>query len=79
MRDGGVEVVVPAFMRELIEEVAIQARKSEYVDQNSGVSARLPIALLENVVSNAERRGLRTGETRVVTRASAICSRRSRR
>ncbi|HET9327743.1 MAG TPA: magnesium chelatase [Candidatus Eisenbacteria bacterium] len=67
-RDAGVEVVIPAFMRELVEEVAIQARKSEYVDQNSGVSARLPIALIENLVSNAERRGLRTGEKRVLTR-----------
>jgi magnesium chelatase subunit I len=67
-RDGGVTVTVPTFMRELVEEVAIQARKSEYVDQNSGVSARLPIALLENLVSNAERRGLMTGEKRVWTR-----------
>jgi len=67
-RDSGVEVFVPLFMRELVEEVAIQARKSEYVDQNSGVSARLPIALIENLVSNAERRGLVTGEKRVVTR-----------
>jgi len=67
-REGGVEVRVPTFMRELIEEVAIQARRSEYVDQNSGVSARLPIALIENLVSNAERRALATGETRVVTR-----------
>jgi magnesium chelatase subunit I len=67
-RKGGVEVRVPSFLRELIEEVAIQARKSEYVDQNSGVSARLTIALLENVVSNAERRGLVTGEKKVVTR-----------
>jgi magnesium chelatase subunit I len=67
-RPSGIEIVVPQFMRELIEEVAIQARKSEYVDQNSGVSARLPIALIENVVSNAERRGLVTGEPRVFTR-----------
>src|SRR5207237_3550909 len=67
-RDAGVETVVPPFMRELVEEVAIQARKSEYVDQNSGVSARLPIALLENLVSNAERRGLLTKEPRVMTR-----------
>jgi magnesium chelatase subunit I len=67
-RDAGVEVVIPAFMRELVEEVAIQARKSEYVDQNSGVSARLPIALLENLVSNAERRALRTGEAKAWTR-----------
>jgi magnesium chelatase subunit I len=67
-RDAGIEVVIPRFMRELVEEVAIQARKSEYVDQNSGVSARLPIALIENLVSNAERRGLITGEQRVWAR-----------
>jgi len=67
-REGEVEVVVAPFLRELVEEVAIQARKSEYVDQNSGVSARLPIALIENLVSNAERRGLVTGERRVVAR-----------
>jgi len=67
-RDLDIEVVIPPFMRELVEEVAIQARKSEYVDQNSGVSARLPIALIENLVSNAERRGLVTGEKRVLTR-----------
>jgi magnesium chelatase subunit I len=67
-RAAGIEVVIPTFMRDLVEEVAIQARKSEYVDQNSGVSARLPIALIENLVSNAERRGLATGEKRIVTR-----------
>src|SRR5260221_2208174 len=67
-REGEVQVMVPVFMRELVEEVAVQARKSEFVDQNSGVSARLPIALLENLVSNAERRGLATGESRVTTR-----------
>ena len=67
-RDAGIEVVIPRFVRELVEEVAIQARRSEYVDQNSGVSARLPIALIENLVSNAERRGLLTGEKSVMTR-----------
>ena len=67
-RDAGISVAVPSFMRELVEEVAIQARKSEYVDQNSGVSARLPIALIENLVSNAERRALATGEQKVWTR-----------
>jgi magnesium chelatase subunit I len=74
LRDSGVTVVIPSFMRELVEEVAIQARKSEYVDQNSGVSARLPIALIENLVSNAERRGLRTGETRVLTRVCDLAN-----
>jgi magnesium chelatase subunit I len=68
VRDSGIEVAIPEFLRELIEEVAIQARKSEYVDQNSGVSARLPIALIENVVSNAERRALVTEEKRVTAR-----------
>jgi magnesium chelatase subunit I len=67
-RDSGVEVLIPQFMRELVEEVAIQARASEYVDQNSGVSARMPIALIENLVSNAERRGLLAGESKVTTR-----------
>ncbi len=67
-REGGIVVRVPAFMRELVEEVAIQARQSEYVDQNSGVSARLPIALIENLISNAERRALKTGEKAVTAR-----------
>ncbi len=67
-RGGEVAVAVPGFLRELVEEVAIQARRSEYVDQNSGVSARLPIALMENLISNAERRGLVTGEPHVVAR-----------
>jgi magnesium chelatase subunit I len=73
-RDAGVTVVIPSFMRELVEEVAIQARKSEYVDQNSGVSARLPVALIENLVSNAERRGLRTGESCVLTRVCDLAN-----
>ncbi|HTK69420.1 MAG TPA: AAA family ATPase [Candidatus Eisenbacteria bacterium] len=73
-RDAGVEVAIPSFMRELVEEVAIQARKSEYVDQNSGVSARLPIALIENLVSNAERRGLKNGEARVLTRVCDLAN-----
>lgn len=67
-RSGEIAVTVPKFLRELVEEVAIQARRSEFVDQNSGVSARLPIALIENVVSNAERRALRTGEKHVTAR-----------
>lgn len=73
-RRSGVTVRVPAFMRELIEEVAIQARASEYVDQASGVSARLTIALMENVVSNAERRGFVTGESTVITRVCDLQS-----
>jgi magnesium chelatase subunit I len=67
-RPGGIEVLVPPYIRELVEHVAIQARKSSYVDQSSGVSVRLTIALMENLVSNAERRALRTGDRRLSVR-----------
>ena len=71
-RKGAVRVEVPYYMKELIEEVAVQARASEYVDQSSGVSARMTISLMENVVSNAERRGLRTGEAVVRPRLADL-------
>jgi magnesium chelatase subunit I len=64
-RDSGIEVVVPPLFRDIIEETAVQARGSEFVDQSSGVSVRLTITLLENLVSNLERRGLAGGEKRV--------------
>jgi magnesium chelatase subunit I len=67
-RGDGLEVIVPSYIRELIETVAVQARKSSYVDQSSGVSVRMTIALLENVISNAERRAIRTGERRQAVR-----------
>jgi magnesium chelatase subunit I len=67
-RDGGFELFVPPWFRELIEEVAFAARKSEYVNQASGVSARMSISLLENVLSNMERRGLIHGEKRIFAR-----------
>ena len=71
-RPDSVKVDVPYYFKELIEEVAVQARKSEYVDQSSGVSARMTISLMENVVSNAERRGLRTGEAVVRPRLADL-------
>jgi len=71
-RDSGVEVVMPRYFHELIEEIAIQARQSEYVDQSSGVSARMTIALLENLTSNAERRGLKLGEAKVYPRLADL-------
>ena len=68
-RDGhGVKVHVPEFFRELIELTAFEARKSEYVDRNSGVSARMPITFLETLVSAAERRALLTGEKVAIAR-----------
>ncbi|HMK38648.1 MAG TPA: magnesium chelatase [Bacteroidota bacterium] len=64
----GKEIRVPRFFREIVEQIAIEARKSEFVDQKSGVSARLTIAAMENLVSNAERRAILIGEDVVVPR-----------
>ncbi len=66
-RDGG-EVSFPEYFREIIETVAVEARKSEFVDQGSGVSARVTISALELLVSNAERRALRLKEPRASVR-----------
>jgi len=60
---GGPHVIVPEAVELLIEEIAFAARESELVDQSSGVSARVPIAALELLVSNLERRSLVTGDT----------------
>lgn len=60
-RDSGVTVSIPEPLRDAIELVAFEARGSEFVDQASGVSARLSIAVYENVLSNAERRALLCG------------------
>jgi magnesium chelatase subunit I len=57
-RKAGIELVLPDWYRELVEEVAFAARASEYVNQASGVSARMSISLMENVMSNMERRGI---------------------
>jgi magnesium chelatase subunit I len=66
------DVHVPEFIREAVEEVAFQARGDQKIDKRSGVSQRLPITLLENVVSNAERRALLSGERPVVPRMTDI-------
>lgn len=64
----GRKVVVPQFFREIIERIAFEARKSEFVDQKSGVSARMTISAMENLISNAERRAILLGEDIVVPR-----------
>jgi magnesium chelatase subunit I len=72
-RDGaGVTVDMPPFMLEVIEEVVRLARTSPHVSQASGVSVRTSIANAETVISNAERRALITGESRVVPRISDL-------
>lgn len=63
---------IPAFYREIIEEIAFAARESEFIDQSSGVSARVPISVIENVVSNLERRNLRTKDTSTIPRMADL-------
>jgi magnesium chelatase subunit I len=63
---------VPVFVREVVEEIAFQARSDQRVDRRSGVSQRLPITALENAVSNAERRAVIAGETAVVPRVTDV-------
>ncbi len=63
---------VPHYLREVIEQVAFTAREDKKVDKRSGVSQRLPIATLELAVSNAERRALMHGETRVAPRVGDL-------
>jgi magnesium chelatase subunit I len=65
---SGVKVEMPQFMAEIIEEVVRLARSSPHVSQASGVSVRTSIANAEVVTSSAERRGILTGEKRVVPR-----------
>jgi magnesium chelatase subunit I len=66
------KTMIPAFVREVVEEVAFKARQDAKIDKRSGVSQRLPISLLENVVSNAERRALACGEQMAVPRLTDV-------
>jgi magnesium chelatase subunit I len=69
---NGRPLTVPDFITELIERVAFEARDDKRVDRRSGVSQRLPISLLENTISNAERRAVLTKERAVVPRVSDV-------
>jgi magnesium chelatase subunit I len=55
-------------VKDLVEQIAFEARSSEYIDKKSGVSARLTISAFENLISNAERRMLLNGENRTFVR-----------
>jgi len=70
-RDGN-KLAVPKYIREVIEQIAFAAREDKKIDKRSGVSQRLPISALENVISNAERRAIRHDEKVVVPRISDI-------
>src|SRR5262249_27145375 len=55
---GTLEVRVAPIVREIVEQVAFLARADKRIDKRSGVSQRLPISTMENIISNAERRAL---------------------
>ena len=63
---------VPPYISEVVEHLAFLAREDKRVDKRSGVSQRLPISVLENVISNAERRALHAGEDLAVPRVMDI-------
>jgi magnesium chelatase subunit I len=63
---------IPDFIREVVEQIAFEARDDSRIDKHSGVSQRMPISVIESVISNAERRALLTGEEEIVPRISDI-------
>ncbi len=63
-------VYVPALAKDLLEQISFEARESEYIDNKSGVSARLSITAYENLLSTAERRALRSGAEKTTLRLS---------
>jgi magnesium chelatase subunit I len=72
-RDGWkANLRIPDFIREVVEQIAFEARDDQRIDKQSGVSQRLPITVIESVISNAERRALLTGEEEIVPRISDI-------
>jgi magnesium chelatase subunit I len=67
-RKSPLEIEVPRYIREVVEQIAFLARDDKRVDKRSGVSQRLPISVLENVVSNAERRALASKDSTAAPR-----------
>ncbi len=70
--DGAYPVLVPPFMDEIVEQFSICARKSKYVDHQSGVSARLGIANYRTMIASTRQRAIRLGEKPAVPRISDL-------
>lgn len=70
--DGEFPVMVPYFMKQIIEQISAAARRSKYVDQQSGVSARLSIANYRTMVASSRQRGVLLGERPAVPRISDL-------
>ena len=71
-RRNGQSLHLPKYVQEVIERIAFAAREDKKIDKRSGVSQRLPITAMENVISNAERRAIRNHEKLVVPRISDV-------
>ena len=67
-READGDVVLPHYIEQIIEMIASHARRSEFVDQQSGVSARMTISTMEALISNAERRAIINSESAIVPR-----------
>ncbi len=71
-RENAPVVTIPDVYREIIERAAFEARESEYVDQKSGVSTRMTITAMEQILSSAERRAVINGEEQATVRIADI-------
>jgi magnesium chelatase subunit I len=69
---NGSNLHVPKYVREVVEHIAFVAREDKRIDKRSGVSQRLAISCMENVISNAERRAIRSKEELVVPRMGDV-------
>jgi magnesium chelatase subunit I len=69
---GPFPVLVPPFLKEIVEQMSICARQSKYIDHQSGVSARFSIANYRTMVASARHRGVRLGEKPAVPRISDL-------
>jgi magnesium chelatase subunit I len=69
---NGSKLQIPKYVREVVERIAFSAREDKRIDKRSGVSQRLPISCMENVISNAERRAIRHSEQLVVPRIGDV-------
>ncbi len=63
-------IYVPEIAKDLLEQIGFEARESELIDVKSGISARMSITAFENLLSTAEYRALKSGETQTAVRLS---------
>lgn len=71
-RESDISIEIPVLYRKIIEEVAFEARESEYIDQKSGVSTRMTITAMEQIISSAERRAIVNGEKSTTLRITDL-------